>query len=125
MKKAYKKCPICFGLLQGSSFMSSMCGAASGITVSFVDSFCNANSMAGTQDHKLDHSFFQEATLQDDCLFDQVYIFSEHISIANNYIKQIANITYYSNESSQSISFDNKVFEFDYPKLEKLIAKTK
>jgi hypothetical protein len=109
-----------------SKHLNRTCKIAGGKERSFLESVCNKSTL--NPDDKFPHQFFQVSSLYGQILFQSVHFLDVGRVVQVNYVSNSSEIMYWAPSGGEGkpdiLEFKNKIFEFDYPALEKIKNKT-
>lgn len=119
MLPSHKQCPICNLNLCVNAYVNEHCLQLDK-KISYIKGTCNSLT------HK-EYSFSQVTSLYNELFYEQITVKNNDIIISNNYINRKTIISYSSKNSGalESLEYNQKMIEFDYPKMEKIIRKAK
>lgn len=130
MIPAHEKCPICHCELRHSKYINKHCLVLNK-KISYVESVCNQPDVMSDNKSYPIHLFFQVCSLYGELLYQKVQLITHYFEADINYPLHKSSILIFGKPDIYAtvavppdiINMDNRLLEFDFPQLEKLINK--
>lgn len=131
MIPAHEICPICNEAIRHIKYINKTCHILDNKKMSFVESVCNQPDVMSDNKPYPIHLFFQVTSLYGELLYQKVQLITHNFEADVNYPLHKSSFLLMAKPDIYATTYtppdivklDNRLLEFDFPNLEKLINK--